>query len=331
MRTRRAAAVAILIVAAAGSSALVPATLIAASPSPAPAASASPSASASIAPDEERPPERPQIEAWLDRPLPTDPTGDLAVGVTLWDAAGGIPTLGATIFVQAVPPAGGGDSIRATAIRDWRGHYRGTVGVPATGLDHLDVGVEGTICENDICRPDDLLFEISGVGPPPLAPLTDLAEARIEVGDAVLTAGRPAGVDIVVEPNADWESLPLPPEIVVRARQARGPNLATASLPLVDAAGGLYSGSITIPEAGDLVLEAALDKDGGDATRFGTSMTRVPVQPASDGGGAGDPGSPTEPGGTSDEGLPTIVIVLLAVVAIAGAGVMLLGFRSGGR
>jgi hypothetical protein len=331
MRTRRGAATAILIVSAAAASSAVPAALIAASPSAKPAATASPSPSASIAPDEERPPERPQIEAWLDRPLPTDPTGDLDIGVTLWDSAGGIPVMGATVFIQAVPPDGGGDPIRATAIRDWRGHYRGTVRVPPGGLDHLDVGVGGTICENNICRPDDLLFEISGVGPPPLALLTDIAEARIEVGGAVITAGRPADVDVVVEPNAEWDSLPLPPEIVVRAREARGPNLATASLPLVDAAGGLYSGSITIPDAGDLVLEAALNEDGGDATRFGTSMTRVPVQPATGGGAAGDPGSPVEPGQADDDGLPTIMVVLLAVVAVVGAGVVLAGFRAGGR
>jgi hypothetical protein len=337
MRTRRAAVVAILILGAAGVSAGGPAALVAASPSPSPAPASTPSpspsasASASIVPDEERPPEQPHIEAWLDRPLPADPTGDLDVGVTLWDAAGGIPTMGATLFIQAVPPKGGGDPVRATAIRDWRGHYRGSVGVPAGGLDHLEVGVSGTACENDVCHPDDWLFDVAGVGPPPLALLTDLSEARIDVGDAAVTAGRPADVDVIVTPNADWESLPLPPEIVLRARVPRGPNVATAALQLVDATGGLYRGSITIPEAGDLVLEAALDEDGGDATRFGTSMMPIPVGAGTSGAAADEPGSPVGPDQAGDEGLPTIVIVLLGVAAIAGLGVMLAGFRSGGR
>jgi hypothetical protein len=332
MRTRRGVAAAMLVLSAATLSAVGPAALMAASPSAAPAASASPSASASIAPDEEQPPERPQIQAWLDRPLPPDPTGDLDVGVTLWDSAGGIPVMGATVFIQAVPPPGGGDAIRATAIRDWRGHYRGKLGAPAGGLDHLEVGVSGTICENDVCRPDDWLFEVAGVGPPPLALFTDLAGARIDVGTAGLTAGQASDVEVVLQPNADWESLRLPPQVVVRAHEARGPNLATASLPLVDSAGRVYAGQITIPEAGDLVLEAALDEDGGDRTRFGTSMTRVTVAPAS-GGGAAAPGSgsPVDPATSDDEGLPAFVVVLLAVAAIAGAGVILAGFRSGGR
>jgi hypothetical protein len=296
---------------------------------PAPVVAASPSAPPSVEPSD-LPPERPEIQAWLDGPLPTDaePGSTIDVGATLWDPAGPeIPQMGATIFVRLVPPAGAGDPVRATAIRDWLGHYVAHLAVPPGGIDRVEIGIEGTMCENDVCRPDDWLFEVPGAGPPPDAPITSLAEARIDVADETVAAGRPTGVSVSVEPNADWSSFPLPPEIVVRAREARGANLSTASLPLVDPTAFRYEGTITIPRAGDLVLEAALDADGGDATRFGTSMVRVPVEAGS---GGGD-GTATPGGAPGDEGLPTIVVVLLALVGLVFAGVILTGFRSGSR
>jgi len=301
---------------------------------PAPLAAASPSASpAASAAASEQPPERPPFEAWLDRPVPADvAAGDtLDVGVTIWDALGReIPRLGATIFVQAVPPTGGGDPVRVVAIRDWPGHFRAHVEVPAGGLDRLETGIPGTVCENDVCRPDDWLIPVAGTGPPPDASITTIAEARIDVGGTVLAANRPADVSVAVRPRADWPTVPLPAQLVVRAREPRGPNLATANLPLTDAAAGTYEGTITIPRAGDLVLEAATDADGGDATRFGTSMTPVTVAAGPGPGGGGTEQVPA-PGAAADEGLPPIVLVLLAGAAILGAGVMLAGFRSGSR
>ena len=312
----------------------LPPSLTAAAPTP--AASDVPSPSPSGLPGEP-PPERPQIQVWLDHPLPADaaPGSPLDVGATIWDALGGsIPFMGSTIFLRALPAVGDAEPTRANAVRDWRGHYRGTVEVPAGGLGGVELGVTGTICENDVCRPDDWVFDMGGVGPPPDAPITSLAEARIDAGDATLPAGRPTDVSVVLEPNADWDAaqFPLPGTIVVRAREARGPNVATASLSLADAAARIYAGTLTIPEAGDFVLEAATDEDGGDATRFGTSMVRVAVEAGSGDGGGGAGDAQAGPLGTSgDEGLPTVLIVVMAVVVIAGVGVMLAGFRDGGR
>jgi hypothetical protein len=302
-----------------------PAPLAAASPSP------SPSPAVSAGPSE-RPPERPPFEAWLDRPIPVGaaPGAALDVGVTIWDALGReIPRLGATIFVQAVPPAGGGDPVRVVAIRDWPGHFRAQVDAPAGGLDRIETGIPGTVCENDVCRPDDWLIPVAGAGPPPDAPITTIAEAQIDVGGHAIAANQPADMSVVVRPRADWENVPLPAEIVVRAREPRGPNLATAVLPLTDRAAGTYEGAITIPRAGDLVLEAATDADGGDATRFGTSMTPVTVA-AGSGAGDGDIEEAPGPGTAADEGIPPIVLVLLVGAALLGAGVMFAGFRSGG-
>jgi hypothetical protein len=301
--------------------ALWPATVSAASPSVAPSPGPS-----------DRPPKRPPIEVWLDRDLPAaaEPGSSVDIGATVWDALGNeIPRMGATLFLRAVPP-GDGEATEAVAIRDWPGHYRGTVEVPADGLDHIDLGVTGTVCENDACRRDDWVFPVAGIGPPAGAPITSLAAARIDLGAAAFRAGEPAEIGVVVEPNADWATPPILTEVVVRAREPRGPNVATATLPLVDAAVRRYAGSITIPRAGPLVLEAATDADGGDATRFGTSMAPITVEPGS-GGGGGDAGTPVEPGAASDEGLPPIIAIVLAVAAVVGVGVMVAGFRSGAR
>jgi hypothetical protein len=302
----------------------IPGGAAATSPLASPAASAKASA---------RPPERPPIEVWLDRELPAAPAAGsmLDVGATVWDTLGReIPRMGATIFLRAVP-RGGETPTETVAISDWHGHYRGSVAVPATGLDRIELGVSGTICENDVCRPDDWVFPLGGFGPPPDAPVTSLAEARIAPGDSSIRSGKPSNLSVTIQPNTAWPTWPRPSQVVVRAREARGPNVATATLPLFDAAAGTYEGSITIPGAGDFVLEAATDEDGGDATRFGTSMTRVTVATA-DGAPAGS--SESSSGNSldahSDDGIPTVVVILLALAAVLGIGVIVAGFRSGG-
>ena len=126
--------------------------------------------------------------------------------------------------------------VRVVAIRDWPGHFRARIDVPPGGLDRLETGMPGTVCENDVCRPDDWIIPVVGAGPPPDAPITTLAEARIDVGDPALAADEPTDLSVVVRARANWESVPLPAQIVVRAREPRGPNVATVTLPLADPA-----------------------------------------------------------------------------------------------
>jgi hypothetical protein len=308
MRAIRARA-ALLVAVAVGSWVAGPSALLAVSPSP----------EASF--DVERP-GRPEIQAWLDAPLPDEPQpgDDLTLGVMLWDSAeSAIPTLGNTLFMRAIPTDGAAEPTETTAISDWRGHFRGTVRVPPGGLAGVELGLPGTICENDACRPDDWIFGIAGAGPPPEAPITLLAEARIEADDTGLVAGQRLPVGVTLVPNAAWAELPLPGAVVVRAREARGPNVAVATLPLANAGGLAYDGSITIPRGGELVLEAATDEDGGDATRFGTSMVRVVV--------AGAPADDPPTSASSDDAMPFGLVLLLAAVALVGAGVVVAGFR----
>jgi len=289
-------------------------------------AAASPVRGASPAASEQ-PPARPEFEVWLDRPVPADasPGDQVDVGATVWDRLGGeIPRMGATMFLRIVPAEGSAAPSQTTARTDWPGHYRGSVEVPAGGIGRLELGVTGTSCVNDVCQRDDWVFAMGGVGPPPDAPIPALAEAQITVEDD-LVAGTPSAVTVAVTPQGDWESFPAPDSIVVRAREPRGPNLATASLPLTDPAGRLYKGEITIPRSGDLVLEAATDEDGGDATRFGTSMIPVTV-----GAGSVDDSAsnPSTPGPASGDVPPPIVLIILGLVAVVGVGVVLSGFRS---
>jgi hypothetical protein len=314
MRTRRAPRAVFLAAAVLAVAAVVPGDLAAAAPSP--RASSSPS---------EQPPDRPPFEVWLDRPLPVDAgAGDeVDVGATIWDRLGGeIPRMGATIVLRIVSADGAVPPSQTFARTDWPGHYRGTVEVPPGGIGRLELGVTGTICENDVCRPDDWTFDMGGIGPPPDAPISVLAEARITVDDD-LVAGKPAGVAVALTPQADWVSFPAPTAIVVRAREPRGPDLATASLPLTDPAGLRYEGELTISRGGDLVLEAATDEEGGDMTRFGTSM--IPVVVADSGSDATDGG--TSPGAAGDDAPPPIVLALLALALVVGVVVVLSGFR----
>jgi hypothetical protein len=269
------------------------------------------------------------IQVWLDTPQPTEaaPGDEVTIGATLWDAtANAVGDWGATIFLRALPANGAGEPISATAISDWPGHYRGAVVVPPGGLGSIELGITGTICENDVCHQDDWVFEIAGTGPPPGAPITSLAEARIDVDADALRAGQPADLGVILTPGAGWPSLPVPDLVVVRAREPRGPNIAAASLRLASAKAMTYSGSITIPRAGILVLEAATDEDGGDATRFATSMMTVTVDDASGGEPAQAPISQAD-----DESLPLVLLVLLGLVAVVGVGAILAGFRGGPR
>jgi hypothetical protein len=316
---RGVSAILVGLIAAVGLAAAGPARLSAASPSP------------SAPPSEPLNPEpRPELQVWLDQPAPegVQPGDELEIGATVWDAtARQIANVGATIYLHAVPVDEAVEPSTATAIRDWPGHYRGTVSVPASGLGRLELGVTGTLCVNDVCAPMNNVFEIAGDGPPPEAPITSLASARVDVDPAGLIAKEATEISVILTPNAAWPSLPVPDELVLRVREPRGPNLAVATLPLVDRDGLVYAGAVTLPVAGSLVLEVATDAYGGDATRFATSMVPVEVAEAPD---TGDdvPEAATDPG---DEGLPPIMIALLAVAAVAGVGVILAGFRSGSR
>jgi hypothetical protein len=273
----------------------------------------------------------PGIVAWLDRPIPADAAAgaSLPVGVLLWDETGhSIPDMGGTIQVRVHATDPSVEPATVSGRSDWPGHFTATIVIPKGGVGSIDFFSPSTVCENDVCRPDEFLFPIAGAGLPPEAPITGLAEARILLPSDPLVADRAADISVRLEPRSDWDpdALVLPSSLVIRARQARGSNLTTATLSLTDPGDRVYEGSLTLPAAGDLVLEAATDVEGGDATRFPTSMTRITVE-AADTAEAADPG----PARDADDSLPLWFVVGMAVVALAGAGVLAVGFVQGGR
>ena len=289
---------------------------VAAAPSPSPS------------PSEEVPGE-PRIEVWLDRPLPVNvaPGSAIDVGAMLWSGGSEATRfVGTSIFVRAHPATGDAEPTTGNARRDWLGHYIGRVEVPEGGLGVVEFGVTGTMCENDVCGPRDFIFPIAGTGPPPDAPMTSLAAAEIALPAEALVAGQPIHATVRLHLNTSWDPafVPLLPALALRAREPRGPTVATVMLRLTDASSLTFGGALTIPDPGDYVLEAAMDADGGDATRFGTSMTPIHVEQRATGSA-----SPVGLGG--DDALPAWLVVAMVAIVVLGGGFLIAGFRSGGR
>ena len=302
-----------------GFSALLPAGIAAAeSPSPSPA------------PGESGEPEgRPLLELWLDADVPEKPApgATLQIGAILWDPdRAAIAPIGTTI-VYRTHGAPGDPPIETFARQDWPGHYLGSIEIPAAGLAGLDFGLSGTLCENDVCRRDDWLFPIGGIGPPPGAPVAAIATASIDLLAEPIGAGSSLAVTVRIRPNAgiDPELFEMPATLVIRAREPRGPNVAVAEIALTDRENsglreGVFEGHLTIAEAGDFVLEVATDADGGEATRFGTSLTPIVVEAAA---------SPAEPGTSTGSGeIPTVVLVAATAAAVLAALWILVQRRS---
>jgi hypothetical protein len=277
----------------------------AASPSVAPAQSASPSAGPSLG-----------IEAWLDRPVPTDPApGSIVrIGVTLWFPAqrGLVPAQAVSLWWR--PASGDGAPSQAVLNADWNGHGVADLVVPAGGAGRLEVGFHGTVCDNDGCQPHDTFFPIAGIGPPPDAPLPLIARAEIEPPTAIV-AGRDADVGIVLRPRADWPAdvFALPDRLVLQARIPRGPTVVNAPARLVDRTSRRYLATVNLPDPGPYILEAASSPDATGADLFATSLVTVTVQPAGEATGPPAPGTPTA---SSQADLLPLALVAIAVLIV---------------
>lgn len=314
------AIVPVVVVLAAVAFAMMPAAAaLAADPSPtaAPSSSSDPSVPPNDGP--------PAVEAWLDQPIPiaARPGSRIGLGIVLWDPRSkAVASPARAIFVRVHPATTEVKPLDVSAPQNWHGHYTATIEVPDDGLGPIEFGVPGTMCDDSGCQPSDWLFPIAGIGPPPGAPVTSLATAAIDPPPAPLVAGQPIDITIRLRPNAglDPELFAMPETLMIRAHPPRGPIVATAVLTPVASAGAAdaeYAGSLTIPVAGDTVLEAATDADGGDATRFGTSLTRVIVDAA-----------PDAPVAASGE---TPWLALAAVLLAVGAVIVVGGSRGAGR
>lgn len=283
-----------------------------------PAQAASPSPSASQAPSEDPAPNDMGLEVWLDAPLPADAKvgRTIDIGATIWDTRANelARTMGA--YLKLYPLVGDADPTEAATRSEWPGHVRSSVVVPEGGAGRIEIGFRGQECHDDgTCRPVDLPIADGGIGPPPAASRSLLVNAAFRQPVDPLVAGRPIALELTLEPRAAWDLglLALPDRLVATASRVRGPELASAELRRAGTRDTVYTGSITIPESGDVVLRAAL-LAGPANEPIPSSTIRLQLAAPGDGfpGPArdGDPGDPAIP-------IPLVVGGLAAAIAAA--------------
>ncbi len=250
------------------------------------------------------------VQVWLDKQLPTDVPPGTAVylGVTLWDQAHQRlvpaqsteywwrPALG-----EVVAPD------RGILTEDWLGHGTAEIVVPTQGIGALEIGFTGTSgTRTGGLEPDNTIFPICGVGPPPDAPLPLVARATLDLA-APIVAGQESVAMIALQPNADWEpgTFRAPSQLLLRARLPRGSVDASVPANLVDASAGRYRATITLTEPGAYILEAASSTETGGT--FSSSAQRVNVV-------ANASAAPTNSGSGPGVLLPVLLLVGAVVV-----------------
>jgi hypothetical protein len=301
-----------------------PTPAVAASPAASPDPSVAPSTGPSASPVTD--PGFP-LEAWLDRAAPTAaaPGTNVPIGVTIWDRTARRLAPAQSLHLWWYPATGDGPPTQATIAADWSGHGIATIAVPQGGGGRLGLTFPGTACASDGCAPTESLFPIAGVGPPPDAPLPQVASAEIQPGGAI-TAGRPTQVAVVLRPKAAWEpgSFTMPSRLFLQARIPRGATLASVPATLADAAEGRYLATITLPEPGQYILEVAATVDSQGSGSFEASTARITAIPAEEVTPAPTSGSGE---GSDDSGLIVPAVLLLVAVALLG-GLVLVVRRS---
>jgi hypothetical protein len=267
-------------------------------------AAASPSPSvASPSPSEEPPPEPGSgVQVWLDEPLPqaAEPGGRLDIGAVIWsvDRHELVETQGS--YLRLYPLTGDAEPGEARTRSDWPGHVRATVVVPEGGAGRVEVGFTGEECHDDgTCQEVDFPFEAGGVGPPPEASRALLVQAAFRPPVEELVAGSAFELALDLRPREHWdpELLALPERLVATASKLQGGIvLATAELRRSAMLDTVYTGSLAIPEPGEVVLRAALP-GGLENQTIASSTTRLRIAAGAAGGGpaAGGAGEPAVP------------------------------------
>jgi hypothetical protein len=273
----------------------------------------------------------PQIEIWLDRPLPAETAeGDtVGVGAMVWDRVRNQPMPGMPISIRvtggdeaAAPSAGpaasgvAGGPVRT--VEDWPGHVAAEIAVPAGGLGALEFGIVGDVCVNDECRLEFEPLTVAGVGPPSGAAIPAVADVTVAVDPEAAAAGEAVGIEVVIVPKVDWGPAAFPPPATVRLelRQQRGPVVDEADAALADPAELRYSGTLVAGEPGQYTVQvSAVDADGR-ATVFAGPTARLSVAgpPAS-----GPPEAAIQPGRVEPWVLPLVVVLVVSLAAVVVA------------
>jgi hypothetical protein len=260
-------------------------------------------------------------QVWLDAPLPADASAGqvIEVGLTVWEPSQGMLVPVDGMYVRIVPASGQAKPTEAVARSDWTGHLRAQATVPAGGAGSIAVGFHGEQCDaSNVCTPVDLPLRVMGTGPPPEAPRAELVEAVLGWPSGPVVAGVPFDLEVDLEPRADWDpaALGLPDRVVVTVREPRanGPDLVAAELRSTGPDDLRYLGSLTIPEAGDVVVAVALPADNGQDETIPSSVTRLQVEQP------GAPGTEAPPAVAGNPAGPPMPLLagLGALVVVAG-------------
>ena len=283
--------------------------------SPSPPASPSPAASEPPATDF-------SLQVWLDRAIPPglEVGGNIEIGLTVWDPRAGEMLEFGGMFVRLRPATGTAPPSEREAQPDGHvpGHLVARLPVPEGGGGEVEVGFHGQSCDaSRTCTTTDSLLPITGVGPPPDASPVDLFRAVIRPPADPLVAGLAAEVEVDLFPRVDWEpsTVHLPGQVLLIARQSRGPDLANVPLVRGTATGTPYTGQLTVADAGEVALEVDFPADNGADEVFPGSMLRVIVFPSNDPSvaPADDPG----------QGGPPIMLIVGGLAALAAVSLVI--------
>jgi hypothetical protein len=242
-------------------------------------------ASPSIAPTPEPLPSGPLVtgRAWLDAPLPTtaSPGSTVRIGYLLTTDDGSL-FVNSSVRMRLYPAGGDAEPATANGIRDWPGHYVAQIVVPAGGVGRAEFAIPGTFC-NDAgqCLETEYVFEPIQAGPPTDVSVALLATARLApAGSSV--ARRPTTIEIDVQPRVDWPApgLTLPDELVLQVRIPQGPVVTEVSASQSPADARHFTGTVTLDQPGDYVIQLASTTDPQETDLFATALIRLTVEPA---------------------------------------------------
>jgi hypothetical protein len=286
-----------------------------------------PAAAASLAAPTPAPGTPPGLQVYLDSDFITPdapPGGSVESGFTFWDTrVGDFPNVDG-VWVRLHPAKGKAAPSEAKIEYDFPGHVLATMEVPQGGPGKVEVGLD--------LEGKDVPLAVSGVGPPPAAPVQNLLAATIEplVGDTVAGRAFPLTVDVLPRGLYDLSTLPMPDHVVAIARHTGGRAISTGELRPNGGPGTPYLGKLTIPETGQVEIAIqAPAPGGGDYEIPGSVIERTVIEggarestaPVAASAAPGAPAPTTSPTQTSsDGGVPTIAWVagIGALVVIGG-------------
>ncbi len=270
------------------------------------------------------------FQLWLDAAfVATDapPGSVLEAGFTTWDPRQRslFPIDGLEACMR--PAAGSADAVPATVRSDFPGHLIIAFVVPPGGPGAYRIGTPAEVCgEDGACSSTLVPVPVSGTGPPPDADLSVLLDATIQPLHE-LVAGQPADVMVEIAPRGLWDvaDLVLPDQLVVLAGHRGQPPTVTVDLEALGSVGGQYTGSLTVPQGGDITLTVAIPGEDGVDRPIEDSAVLVRVTGDGPKEGARPSGEPpAAPDDTAEAGgMPPITWMAAIGVAIVGAAFLL--------